>query len=149
MVSRLFVVFIFSTLVGNRFLLADGPYTISAQGIAFTADAGGQSAYSLRFSDSNIWEYSLFLNEYIVVGAFPLVGAVASKRWSLCGSYCPLNLYAQLGVGLSNIGPMVELIWGSTWLWIARIDVASHMYVSRERVITWSLPLWLGLSIPF
>ncbi len=123
-------------------------YTVSAQGLALAPNAGGQRAWSLRLAENDQVEYSLFVNEYLVTGSVPLTGVSYGWRYSLCGRICPLRMFAQLGAGVSTAGPVVEVIWSVTPLWLLRVDIATHFYFLTDRAILWSYPFWLGVSVP-
>ena len=122
--------------------------TISAQGYALAPNAGGQVAYSLRYSPEEKTEYSAFANTSLFVGKVPLSGIIYSKRLTLC-ERCLVSSFAQVGAGASLAGPMLEFDWNITPLWLLRIDFATHIYFFRIHGIVWSYPLWLGVSLPF
>jgi hypothetical protein len=119
----------------------------SAQLLAFAPNAGGQAAYSLRRSN-NEREWSLFLNQYLRVGKRPLGGAAYSLRYPVCDQSCILQLYVQNGVGISSVGPFIEVLWGTNLFSIIRLDIAAHLYFTASRPVLWSYPLWLGFSLP-
>ena len=112
-----------------------------------TSNAGGQDAYSLRRS-SDETEWNLFINTYLLAGNEPLVGATYNKRYAICGHSCFWQFYVQAGIGGSTAGPVVELLWGTVFLWVVRIDIATQIYITRERAVFWSYPAWVGLSMP-
>jgi len=120
-------------------------YSLMLQSLA--PNAGGQQAYALRRGTDKI-EMSLFANRSLYAGNFPLMGATYDWRFAICGRSCFWQFYAQAGVGLSTAGPMVEILWSSILLWTVRIDMATHLIVIPNRVITWSYPLWVGFAIP-
>ena len=114
---------------------------------ALTGNSGGQDAISLRRStDTN--EISLFMNRYLIAGDKPLVGGNYSVRFPVCGQRCFWQFYTQLGIGLSTAGPMAEVLWGSVFLWMVRIDIATHVFVTEERPVLWHYPFWFGISFP-
>lgn len=123
--------------------------TLSMQYQSFTANAGGQEAWSLRLSMNDRIEYSIFANKYLTAENYPLLGAIYSLRLPILSRKYPIRSFTQLGAGLTNIGPVVELLWSFTPLWIFRIDFSTHFYFTRSRMITWSYPLWVGISVPF
>jgi hypothetical protein len=114
---------------------------------ASAPNAGGQQAYGFRRSTQKS-EWGLFINDYILAGGRPLVGGVYDFRYPLCGSGCLLQVYGQAGLGLSSAGVFSEIGWSTTTLWIFRIDVLTHLYFTRSRIINWSYPLWIGFTIP-
>lgn len=118
------------------------------QWLAFAPNAGGQAAYAARIGN-DAYEWSLFSNSYLQTGPLPLSGILLSKRYTLCGQECFWQVYAQIGAGLSTAGPAVEFLWGTIPLWVFRIDFATHMYITQKRAITWSYPLWVGLTYAF
>ncbi|MEZ4742788.1 MAG: hypothetical protein R3B45_10120 [Bdellovibrionota bacterium] len=128
---------------------AENHYTLSLQQYAFNSNAGGQETWALRMAKNESWEISAFANEYLRTGKYPLVGATYDLRYKICGISCPIRSFAQVGGGFSSAGPMIELLWNITPLWLFRIDFATHIYVVPYRAIAWNYPFWLGLSIPF
>jgi len=135
---------------------------LSAKAIAFAPNAGGQEAYTLAYENKNR-EYFLFANKSLSAGEKPLIGGGYSFRFPICDENCFWQFYVQLGGGLSTGGPFGEVLWGAMipivpiWLPMKapkyvpnlRIDFANQFYASKHRAITWSYPLWLGISIPF
>lgn len=121
--------------------------TYSAQFAAFAPNAGGQTAFSARRATDN-HEWSLFANNYLTTGAVPLTGITYDLRFPICDQHCFWQFYVQTGVGISTAGPMVELLWGTILLWTMRLDFTTQMYVIPNRMIIWSYPLWVGISIP-
>lgn len=136
--------------------------TISARFFAFAPNAGGQEIYAASYLRQQI-EYTLFLNRSVSAGTSSLAGGTASFRFYALDYDHFWQLYAQAGAGLSTGGPLAEILWGLTIpmipLWLPtgapkyvpqiRIDVANQFYFSKTRAITWSVPLWLGFSVPF
>ena len=116
--------------------------------MAMAPNAGGQEAYALRRAN-NEREWSLFMNQYLLAGGYPLSGISYAKRFPICELHCPIQAYVQAGGGLSTAGPLIELLWGTNIFWLARIDIATQIYFSTKRVIFWSYPLWVGFSVPF
>lgn len=128
---------------------ANSNYAISAQQYALAPNAGGQTAWSLRLSKNDDREYSIFVNEYLQTGSFPLMGTTYDFKYALCGRSCFLQSAALIGFGISSAGPLVNLTWSFTPLWIVRIDFSTHIYAIPSRLIVWNYPLWLGITVPF
>ncbi len=121
--------------------------TYSLQAIAYAPNAGGQEAYALRrATDDNEW--TLFVNRALYAGDYPLTGATYAWRFPVCDQSCFWQFYVQAGAGLSTAGPILEVLWGTTLLWTMRVDVATQMFFQTNRMITWSYPLWVGISMP-
>lgn len=118
----------------------------SLQGMALAPNAGGQQAIALRRATAKS-EWTVFANEYLRAGNQPLVGALYGLRFPVMGRSRGLQMIFETGVGVSSVGPMVELLWGTTLLWSVRLDVATHLYLAKERAILWSYPLWIGVSV--
>lgn len=141
---------------------ADTKYTVSAQAMAFAPNAGGQEAYTLRLA-TNEWEAGAFSNQYILAGNAPLTGAFVDWRFPICDDSCWWQFFAQTGVGLSNGGPLAQITWGTVIpllpLWLPtssprylpalRLDITTQMIFIRYRGVTWSYPLWAGISVAF
>lgn len=127
--------------------------SVSLQGMALAPNAGGQESYSIRyFNEKQNIEYGLFSTNYLVTdGGFPLTGFGGTYRWNICGEDCFAQAYILTGGGISQIGPYAELTWGTIMSWVTRIDITTQLYFSysEQRVITWSYPLWVGVSVPF
>jgi len=129
---------------------------------ALAPNAGGQDSHSLKLLNGDI-EYSIFVNEYIRAGGYPLSGAVMEWVSPICEKECWGNLFLQYGGGASLGGPVAHLTWSAQFpllpLWLPvsaprfvpqlRIDFTSQFILLKHRAISWSYPLWLGLSIPF
>ena len=140
----------------------DDRYTVTSQVGAFAPNAGGQEAYTLRLGRDR-WEAGVFSNQYVMAGAYPLSGAFYDWRFPVCGVECFWQFFVQLGGGVSNGGPLAQVTWGTMIpalpLWLPRsapryipqirIDITTQMIFLRHRAVTWSYPLWLGLSVPF
>lgn len=120
--------------------------TYTGQFLAFAPNAGGQTAYALRRATQQR-EWSLFANTYLTSADVPLSGITYAIRHSLCQQYCVAQAYVQTGIGLSTAGPVAEILWGTTLLWTVRIDFATQIFVAPRRLIFWSYPLWVGLSL--
>lgn len=118
----------------------------SLQAMALAPNAGGQQAFALRRATDKA-EWSLFANDYLRTGNQPLMGGLYSLRFPALGQSRGFQMVFEVGAGLSSVGPMVEVLWGTTLLWSVRLDVASHFYVAKDRAILWSYPLWIGLSV--
>jgi hypothetical protein len=119
----------------------------SFQWRSFTANAGGQQAYAFKYAVDER-EIGLFLNEYLLSRGQPIFGATYDFRYVLCGFKCPVQFYAHAGAGISTGGPLLQLGWSSHWLWIGRLDVMTQIFFERSRLINWSYPLWIGISVP-
>jgi hypothetical protein len=124
-------------------------YSLSVQTAALAPNAGGQEAWSLRFSSGNTREYSVFANNYLRTGKYPLFGGLYSMRFPILGRGSPVQSFAQIGIGASSAGPMAEVLWNLTPLWLLRIDFATHFYFIPTRVIVWNYPFWIGATLPF
>jgi hypothetical protein len=148
--------------VPGRAVAADDKYTVSAQAMALAPNAGGQEAYTLRLA-TNDWEAGAFSNQYIVAGDQPLTGVFYDLRYPICDDSCWWQFFAQTGVGISNGGPLAQITWGTVLpllpLWLPtssprylpalRLDITTQMIFIRYRGVTWSYPLWAGISIAF
>lgn len=137
-----------SVFESNYAQKSDG-YTLSLLSKAYTANAGGQDVYGLKLAIDDRTEYTLFANQYLITGAFPLTGLIYSKRLVWCPRSCVISSFIQTGIGISSAGPLVEFTWSLTPLWVLRIDISSHYYFFQIRPMQWSYPLWFGLSLPF
>lgn len=138
-------------------------YTISSQYAALAPNAGGQIAYSARLAKDDAWEASVFNNQYLLAGERSYIGGVYSWRFPVCLKNCWWKFFAQTGAGISNAGPIGEITWGTELpllpLWLPRaaprfvpalrLDVTSQFILIQYRAITWSYPIWAGISIPF
>ncbi len=132
---------------------AAGRYTVSAQGVALAPNAGGQEAYSLRLA-TNSWEVGAFSNQYIVTGKYPLTGAFYDRRFPICDDTCWWQFFVQTGGGLSTGGPFAQITWGTIvpsirFVPALRLDISTQMIFIRYRGVTWSYPLWAGISVSF
>lgn len=114
---------------------------------AHAANAGGQDIYSIRRADDD-HEISLFRNEYLISSGRPLMGATYSLRLPVCDSSCFVQGYTQLGAGLSTAGPLLDITWSVIGLWVARVDFTTQLFLTKTRIMTWSVPLWIGVSLP-
>ncbi len=114
---------------------------------AHAPNAGGQNIYSVRRADDD-HEISLFRNEYLITANRPLMGANYSLRLPICDSSCFVQAYTQLGAGLSTAGPFLDISWSVIGLWLARVDFTTQLYITQTRIMTWSVPLWIGVSLP-
>lgn len=119
----------------------------SLQALAFTANAGGQTAYALR-RRANEFEWSLFANQYLQAGSVPLLGITWDRRFDLASPAWPLKPYLQAGIGACTGGPLLEFMWGFTIGYVVRIDIVTHLIASPMRVVSWNYPLWTGITIP-
>lgn len=135
---------------------------ISAHSLALAPNAGGQDAYRLEgYSNPHAWH--AFYNRALIVGNLPLMGAGYNYRMSVCDESCFWRFFVQAGGGLANGGPYGEISWGTIIplvpLWLPtsaprfipslRLDITSQFYISKTRIITWSYPIWAGLSFAF
>ncbi|MCB9228762.1 MAG: fibronectin type III domain-containing protein [Deltaproteobacteria bacterium] len=127
--------------------LADN--SLSLQYKAWTSNAGGQDAYSLRWSVDDSYEWTLFSNHLLTSGSYPLTGLLWDVRFPICGHSCVIGVWAQAGAGLSTAGPVVEFLWSFRFFWLLRVDMATHLYFSQLKPIVWSYPFWIGISLPF
>ncbi len=137
-------------------------YALTAQALSFAPNAGGQQAYSFRVSTSSL-EVGAFSNSYLLVSDRPLMGGTADYRFSVCKKHCWWEFFAQIGGGISTAGPLLEATWGAMIpllpLWLPgpapkyipalRLDITTQMILIQWRGITWSYPVWAGLTIPF
>ena len=135
---------------------------ISLHGLSLAPNAGGQEAYRVEgYAKPNAWH--AFYNRALMVGELPLMGAGYNYRMSVCDESCFWRFFAQVGGGLSNGGPYGEISWGTIiplvplWLPVSaprfipsiRIDITSQFYIAKNRIITWSYPVWAGVALAF
>jgi len=114
---------------------------------AFTANAGGQTAYAVkRFNTDHEWTF--FANTYLLAGGIPLLGGVYSLRHTFISAKYPFQSFTQFGLGASTGGVVAEGTIGMTLLYLLRIDLTSHMIINQNRAISWSYPFWTGVSVP-
>ena len=149
LVAKILVVIVVFYGTYEGFICEASEYSLSLQNQALAPNAGGQTAWALRFASGNSREYSLFANEYLRTGKYPLFGGLYSMRFPILGRAAPIQTFAQVGMGISSAGPVVELLWNLTPFWLLRIDFATHFYFIPQRVIVWNYPFWLGLTVPF
>lgn len=137
-------------------------YTISAQGLALAPNAGGQDAYRLEGYHRRHAVYG-FNNRSLLVGSTSLFGAGYAYRLPICDESCFWQFFVQVGGGVTNAGAFADVTWGSQipllpiWLPTSaprfipslRIDITSQFFATRSRVIIWSYPIWVGLSLSF
>ncbi len=137
-------------------------YTISGQGLALAPNAGGQKAYRIEVHRSGHAVYG-YNNRSLLVENATLFGAGYDYRLPVCDESCFWQFFVQVGGGLTNAGGFAEATWGTmipllpVWLPtraprmipMLRVDITSQFFATRERVITWSYPLWIGLSFAF
>ena len=147
--------------VGAMAYGAENRYVLSSQAMALAPNAGGQRSYSLRVARNSI-EYGAFANTYLTVDNMPIMGATADYRFSFCKKNCWWELFAQIGGGGSTAGPLLEASWGlmmpifpiwwpgypPKYLPMLRVDITSQIFLIQWRGITWSYPLWAGVSLP-
>jgi len=139
-------------LIGTSIFSSTGSAKTSLKTYSFfwkahAPNAGGQSIYSIRRADDD-HEISFFRNEYLLTAGRPLTGATYSKRLAVCDSSCFVQAYLQLGGGLSTAGPLFDISWSVIGLWVARVDFTTQLYLAKNRIMTWSVPLWIGVSVP-
>lgn len=144
--NKFLLLLFFSFLSASTASAASRDVSYSLQVHALAPNAGGQRAYALRRA-TNESEWGLFANEYLRAGDYPLMGGLYSFRYPICDQSCVIQFYAQTGVGVSNVGPFIELLWGTNLFWTVRLDVASQILITRDHVVVWSYPLWIGLSV--
>ena len=147
---------------GNAFADGSRHYTVTGQFISLAPNAGGQNAYALRLA-TNEWEISGFSNLGISINGRALTGATYDWRFPICDDSCWWQFFVQTGVGASNGGPLAELTWGSVLplvpIWLPftaprylpalRLDMTTQIIATRWRAVTWSYPLWAGISVAF
>ena len=135
-------------------------YTWSAHGAALAPNAGGQEAYSLKLA-RGWWEAGAFSNTYILANDLPLSGITFDWRFPVCGQQCFWQFYVQAGGGVSNGGPIAQFSWSAILpglpIWLPReappylpalrVDFVTQLIFIQYRAITWSYPLWLGISL--
>lgn len=112
---------------------------------------------------TNDWEVGGFANRYITAAGRPLIGGTYSLRFPVCDDSCFWQFFAQFGAGLSTGGPLLDLTWGTNLplipLWLPfrappylpqlRLDFTTQIIFIQWRAVTWSYPLWVGVSFPF
>ncbi len=137
-------------------------HAISVHALALAPNAGGQKAYRLEWYHSH-HALSVFDNKALLVGGTTLKGLGYSYRLPVCDADCFWQFFSQVGGGLSNAGAYGEISWGMIIpllpIWLPttapryipafRIDVASQFYFGRQRIISWSYPLWAGMTVSF
>ena len=134
--------------VGSLYNLSQLPAesTLTIQFDAYTANAGGQFAPSIRIATKKGYEYTIFGNSFLLAGPYPLVGGIISKRFQVNDVRWPIHPFFQSGIGLSTGGAVLETTWGVSVLWGLRIDISTHFYVTPERIAVWHYPFWVGVS---
>jgi len=133
------------TLPGGKAAAAERQ-AYTAQFLALAPNAGGQDAFALRMGDDKR-EWSLFTNLYLRSYDLPLTGITYDWRFPICSMACWVPTYLQAGGGISQAGPLAQLTWSTTVLRLLRIDYTTQAFYSQSRIVLWSYPLWLGLSI--
>jgi hypothetical protein len=137
-------------------------HAVSFNALALAPNAGGQKAYRVEWYHHH-HAFSVFDNQSLLVGSTTLKGIGYSYRLPVCDADCFWQFFSQVGGGISNAGVYGEVDWGviipmlPIWLPTSapryipafRIDIASQMYASRQRIITWSYPLWAGVTVSF
>jgi hypothetical protein len=150
-------------LVGQTAVAARKDFReLSVHGLSLAPNAGGQEAYRIEgYERPHAWH--AFYNKALLVDGMSLLGAGYNFRMSACDENCFWRFFAQVGGGLSNGGPYGEISWGAIIplipLWLPtsapkyipslRLDITSQFYLSRSRIITWSYPIWAGVSLAF
>jgi hypothetical protein len=138
---------LFFFIVSSRTFCASSLEGISFLNKAFAPNVNGQDAYSLKLTYST-QEFGVFANSDLQAGSSSLVGASWLRRFSLCTAACSFSHAILLGGGISSAGPLFEISWSFQLLWLLRVDFTTHYFVSTTRLVNWSYPLWLGLTIP-
>ena len=157
------IVVAFVLAVGASGVARAGDYAVTAQTLALAPNAGGQQAYALRLGTDH-WE-ARRLQQPLPLRRQPCrsPARVFDFRFPICDHTCFWQFFVQAGGGLSNAGPLAELTWGTmipllpVWLPVPRfnyvpalrLDITTHMIAIRQRIVTWSYPLWVGVSVPF
>lgn len=150
------------SFAATRAMAVDKPLKVSVQYAAFAPNAGGQITYGFRGHRNNR-EIAIFQNQYLTAGSEPLLGALYAWRFPICDESCMIHIHAQAGVGVTSAGPLVEFLWGTEipvlplalnggtipYVPMLRFDIASHWIATRSRLITWSYPFWIGVTLPF
>jgi hypothetical protein len=161
------VIFILLAISNPGYSITDGKadadrYQLTFQARALAANAGGQEAYKLEWYHDHHAFYG-FKNQALIVGNYSLMGAGYNYRLPICDSSCFWQFFAQVGGGVSNAGLYEDITWGSIipmlpiWLPFSapryipafRIDITSQFFPNRQRLITWSYPLWVGITFTF
>jgi hypothetical protein len=147
--------------VDGRRIYGEEMAQITTQVVSLAPNAGGQVAYSLRYGKES-HEWGLFSNTFLLAGDLPLTGAFYDWRFALCGMSCFWQFYLQLGAGASTGGPIAQITWAAIIpilpIWLPskapkyipalRLDVTSQMIFVQYRGVTWSYPLWMGITVP-
>jgi hypothetical protein len=135
---------------------------VSVHALSLAPNAGGQEAYRLEgYQKPHAWH--AFYNRALMVYDLPLMGVGYNYRMSICNESCFWRFFTQAGGGISNAGPYGEISWGTIIpmlpLWLPtsapryipslRIDITSQFYIAKTRIITWSYPIWAGVSLAF
>lgn len=135
---------------------------VSVHALSLAPNAGGQEAYRLEgYQKPHAWH--AFYNRALMVYDLPLMGVGYNYRMSVCDESCFWRFFTQAGGGISNAGPYGEISWGTIIpmlpLWLPtsapryipslRIDITSQFYIAKTRIITWSYPIWAGVSLAF
>ena len=137
-------------------------HAISLNTLALAPNAGGQKAYRLEWYH-NHHAFSLSENKSLLVGSTSLKGLGYSYRLSVCDADCFWQFFSQVGGGVSNASAYGEISWGMIipmlpfwfptsaprYIPAFRIDIASQFYPNAHRIITWSYPLWAGITVSF
>lgn len=163
LVTSIAIIF-FLTLLKSQVIQAKSSdiYTLTVQGLALAPNAGGQQAYRIEGFHNRHAVYG-FNNRSLLVGKMTLFGAGYAYRLPICDESCFWQFFVQLGGGASNAGAYGDVTWGAQiplvplWLPVPqpkyipalRIDISSHLFATRSRILTWSYPLWVGLSLSF
>jgi hypothetical protein len=137
-------------------------YTVTGQFLSLAPNAGGQTAYRLEVHNNDHAFYG-FNNRALLVGNTTLFGAGYDHRLPVCDESCFWQFFVQLGGGLTNGGGFAQVAWGTMiplipiWLPVdaprfipmLRVDITTQFYATTKRVVTWSYPLWVGISLAF
>jgi len=158
----LFTAMLTGPLHVTRAMADDKLIKVSLQYAAFAPNAGGQITYGFRGLRNNR-EIAIFQNQYLTAGSEPLLGALYAWRFPICDESCLVHIHTQAGIGVTTAGPLVEFLWGTEipvlplglnggtirYVPMLRFDIASHWIATRSRLITWSYPFWIGVTLPF
>ncbi len=138
-----------ATFLARTSLGEDKNYVFSYLNHAMTANAGGQRSHGLFLSDGDQYEAGFFVNEYLLAGERPLFGLLASKRFALFPELGePYKNFLQVGAGFASTGGIFHFGVVFNPFWLIRIDVSTHFYILRNRVVIWNYPFWFGFSLP-
>jgi hypothetical protein len=121
---------------------------LALQALALAPNAGGQESYSIKYHRGD-YEWSLFSTNYLITNGNPLTGLTLARRFDICKSNCWVQGFVQPGFGFTQIGAHFDLTWGTVIGYAVRIDLTTQLYTGHSRLLSWSYPLWVGVSFPF